>query len=135
MGAGRMTAWSVIHQGGRTLVSPARGPARWDVTVPRHLPSHTTTPRLRARLATQVRQDVWRAIARVPGFVPLVSVEAGPGGLCLTAGGCLRAPTGHRPTIAAAIAAVLDAAANRTRWLAYAGSRLHQEKKPCSIRS
>ena len=115
-----MTAWTLTHDGDATLLTPARGPVRWDVAVQRAVPSATTTPRFRRRMAAQIRQDIWRAAARVPGFVPMVQVAATHHGLNLTAGGCLRAKSGHRPTLEAAISAILDNRTTRDRWLRHA---------------
>lgn len=115
-----MTAWTLTHDGDATLLAPARGPARWDIAVARTLPATATTPRFRRRLATQIRQDIWRAAAHVRGFVPMVRVADTHDALDLTAGGCLRTKSGHRPTLEAAISAILDNRTTRTRWLSHA---------------
>ena len=91
----------------------ARGVVRFDVSAETQLPSAAP-----ARIAHQVRQDVWRALRRLRGFAPVVSVEPNATGLRIVAGGAV---TGAIPPgTGAAIAAVLEHRGNRARWLAHA---------------
>ena len=130
-----MTAWTLTHDGDATLLTPARGPARWDVAVQRSIPATTNTPRFRSRMAAQIRQDIWRAAARVRGFVPMVRVTATTDALDLTAGGCLHTKSGHRPTLEAAISAILDNRTTRDRWLRHAARTPNRRRSPCSRKS
>ncbi len=78
--------------------------------------------RFAAALARQVRQDVWRALRRVRGFVPEIEVVLFPGRVAVTAGGALRAGPAP-PTAGPAIAALLGDPARHRRWLAEAYRR------------
>ncbi len=92
----------------------ARRAARFDVSAETRLPMASP-----ARIAHQVRQDVWRALQRLRGFAPVVAVSPDAGELRVIAGGTV---DGAVPDNAAArIADVLENAANRRRWLAHAG--------------
>lgn len=100
-----------MHENGGELVLARRWPARFDLSVETRLPPLARP----ARLAHQVRQDLWRALRDLRGFSPCVAVRSGPDGITLRAGGQL---DGARPTPrdAERIAQVLDDPANRARW-------------------
>ncbi|MEZ5769545.1 MAG: hypothetical protein R3D80_19215 [Paracoccaceae bacterium] len=91
----------------------ARGARRFDVSVETWLPAAPP-----ARIAHQVRQDLWRALQKLRGFAPVVSVTPVEAGLRVVAGGTVAGAippgTGDR------IAAVLEHPGNRARWLAHA---------------
>jgi hypothetical protein len=105
--------WHILREG-RVLTLARHLPPRFDVAA------ETVLPRANARrLAHQVRQDMWRALQNLRGFSPVVRVEDGDRHMTLIAGGRVsgRAPadTNRR------IANVLEAPANRARWLRHAG--------------
>jgi hypothetical protein len=91
----------------------ARGAVRFDVSAETHLPAAPP-----ARVAHQVRQDLWRTLRRLRGFAPVVSVEPDAAGLRVIAGGAVAGVI--PPGTGARIAAVLEHRGNRARWLAHA---------------
>ena len=129
-----MTRWVIHDDGLSALLCPARGAVRWDIRVRRTIPGHAPTAQIRARLACQIRQDLWRAVRHVRGFVPLVAVSDNSGVLVLEGGGRLDTASGHRPSLSTALGRVLDDPRNTTRWTAWA-ARPRQRREPCSKRS
>lgn len=103
-----------------TLLAPVLHPWRWDVGVERSWDGGPISVYQRQRLARQVRQDLWRAVRHVRGFLPMVAVTSAGGEITVKAGGTLTTRSGHRPTMEAAIGRVLDSRMNRVRWLNYA---------------
>lgn len=105
--------WHILREGG-VLTLSRHLPPRFDVMA------ETVLPRANARrLAHQVRQDMWRALRNLRGFSPVVRVSDGPDHMTITAGGRV---TGNAPAgTGALIAAVLEAPANRARWVRHAG--------------
>lgn len=103
--------WQVIEEEGGALIMARRWPLRFDLAVSTQLPDGG-----RRWIAHQVRQDVWRALRGLRGFVPAVRVLRRAGGLCVTAGGEVagRFDRGHAE---ACITDVLEDRSNRTRWL------------------
>lgn len=91
-------------------------PARFDIVAETVLP--VADP---ARLARQIRQDIWRALQKVRGFSPVVEIATVDARLVIRAGGqlCGRPAQG----LAAQISAVLEDPKNRARWLRFAGRR------------
>ena len=100
------------------------------VTVARHLPPRFDVA-VAARIGTarrvsltavaqQVRQDAWRALARVPGYSPVVRVTREDGALLVEAGGRLADPR-RAGGAEDRLGAVLADADNRARWLSHAG--------------
>ena len=92
------------------------------VTVSRQLPARfdvfasTTLPHGHAvRLATQIRQDLWRALQNVRGFSPVVQITGTNDGLAIKAGG--RVEGSVSPKLAITISDVLEHPKNRARWL------------------
>ncbi|MEM8978556.1 MAG: hypothetical protein AAGD04_03675 [Pseudomonadota bacterium] len=73
------------------------------------------------RLATQIRQDMWRLLQNLRGFAPAVEVVSEGGSLRVRAGGAVM---GAVPgTAQMALEGLLNAAPNRARWCAYARLR------------
>ncbi|MEM7238112.1 MAG: hypothetical protein AAF501_09860, partial [Pseudomonadota bacterium] len=73
----------------------------------------------RRRIAHQVRQDLWRSLRRIRGFVPVVRVGESNGGIAIRAGGRLLA---GRPTVRdiERVAEVIENQTNQRRWMAFA---------------
>ncbi|MCH2163120.1 MAG: hypothetical protein MK098_00480 [Marinovum sp.] len=98
-------------------------------TMARHWPprfdlkAEATFPALRpVRLARQIRQDMWRLLRDVRGFSPVVQVVAeADETLRVTAGGRIDGVVPSQKN--AAIAALLNDAAQRKRWIDWAGQR------------
>jgi hypothetical protein len=76
----------------------------------------------RARVAVQVRQDLWRALRHQKGFQPAVRVVREAGGLTLCAGGAVAAPHDRR-ALEERIAALLAEPRHRARWVSCARGR------------
>jgi hypothetical protein len=118
-GKGR-DGWHLLREG-PVLTLTRRVPVRFDLSACTVLP---TTGRVlgRARLAHQIRQDVWRRLQRLRGFVPAVRLEQGADGMHVTAGGALDAAA-PLPWAQAALAEVLADPASRRRWMRHAEVR------------
>lgn len=118
-GKGR-DGWHLLREGS-VLTLTRRVPARFDLSACTVLP---TAGRVlgRARLAHQIRQDVWRRLQRLRGFVPAVRLEQGPDGMHVTAGGALDAAVPLH-WAQAALADVLADPASRQRWMWHAEVR------------
>lgn len=107
-----------MHWEGETLTVARRLPARFDVSAETILPIGN-----RARLAHQIRQDMWRRLQKLRGFAPVVQVTKQPcGAVHVKAGGAL---DGH-PAPAqcnAEIATLLEAPELRARWVRFASQK------------
>ncbi len=106
--------WHMIE--GETLTLCRRLPPRFDVVA------ETAFPKVsRRRLATQVRQDVWRALQSVRGFSPVVEVSSAGEGLRLRAGGRIDGGRVARGALEARLASLLAEPERRARWARHAG--------------
>ncbi|MEM0990903.1 MAG: hypothetical protein AAGK00_18705 [Pseudomonadota bacterium] len=128
-----MTAWSLTHDAGRTHLAARGIPDRWDISVTATWPADILSPQARARLAHQIRQDIWRAAQRVRGFVPRVRVEQTDGHLHICAGGTITTGTPCPAGLTDALAAILQNDKNRRRWMTHA-TRAKGGRR-CSTRS
>jgi hypothetical protein len=111
--------WRIEESDGACLL--AAGPARrFDIAAEAAWPaSGDPGPAFRRALARQVRQDVWRALRRLPGFRPVVEVRTCGGTVRLRAGG--EVAGGRVPGNAATLVReVIECGPNRTRWIAEA---------------
>lgn len=102
--------WHITGEG-ETLTVARRMPLRFDLCVATRLPDGG-----RLRVATQIRQDMWRALQGLRGFAPAVQVTRRDGGLDVLAGGQV---TGRvaKAQAEARIAEVLENPGNRARWI------------------
>lgn len=103
--------WHILRDGPR-LTLARHLPPRFDVAADTRLPLAG-----RRRIASQIRQDLWRALRRQRGFSPVVEVTTEPGGLAVRAGGRIDAACYDRARIATRIAALLEDRTNRARWV------------------
>ncbi|MBB5515039.1 hypothetical protein FHS89_001049 [Rubricella aquisinus] len=109
-----------IERDTRTLTLSRAGRAGFDVSASTRLPFG---PVSRARLAHQIRQDMWRSLRHITGFSPVVRIERDGPMLTLTAGGEIsRKPFPHAQ-IEARIASLLTDPAHLRRWRACARVR------------
>lgn len=104
--------WHILREEG-ALTLARHLPVRFDFAVTATLGDGDP-----AKLAHQIRQDLWRALQRVRGFSPVIRLEPLPGGWSVTAGG--RTPRPLADTERARAKAVLDSARNRARWARFA---------------
>lgn len=98
---------------GEGYVLARHWPPRFDVSASAELPDQRP-----ARLAQQVRQDLWRALKSLRGFSPVVEIHFTKHGLTVTAGGRVEGRVPHG--IESRIQAVLDDPARRARWQSWA---------------
>ncbi|WP_353474045.1 hypothetical protein PVT71_19150 [Salipiger sp. H15] len=110
----RVKGWHMQREGGAVTLA-RRNPARFDLKVETQLPP-VGRP---ARLAHQVRQDMWRALRDLRGFAPVVRVTPIAGGITVEAGGEVAGAL-PRKAVEARIAEVLEDRANRARWMTWA---------------
>lgn len=104
----RRNGWYVSDSDGEYILS-RRFPARLDVFEAANFPFVN-----KARLANQVRQDLWRAMKHLRGFSPVIHIATTPSGLRLKAGG----QCGILPTqTSAKIAELLEDPVRRARWI------------------
>ena len=107
--------WHTIREEACTTVA-RRLPVRFDVSVSAQFPTVSKT-----RLAQQIRQDMWRSLQNVRGFLPIVRVEEDTQGLKVTAGGQMPRPIAAN--IELKIENLLNDAPRRARWIACASKR------------
>lgn len=105
--------WHIVTEGD-TLTLSRRLPARFDVAAQTRLPDAG-----RAKVAQQVRQDMWRALQDLRGFAPVVQVRREGNELVVVAGGEV-AGVVARAHLEGLIQEVLDAPAKRARWVRHA---------------
>ena len=85
-------------------------PPRFDFAVRTVLPGGRS-----ARLAHQIRQDLWRALRAVRGFSPVVRLDRSDHGWDVMAGGRSAGPV--PATVMVQAEAVLNDPRNRARWV------------------
>lgn len=116
----RRGAWHLRRQGD-VLVLSRRVPARFDLSASILLGMGGRRIS-RARMAHQVRQDMWRCLQGLRGFWPVVRIEHREDALQVTAGGGLDSalPQSARLRAEAALVAVLEDPVHQARWLRHA---------------
>lgn len=109
----RRNKWHIHEEEGRYVLA-RQWPPRFDVVATSGFP-----PVRPARLARQIRQDLWRKYQHLRGFSPVVEVAVTENGVIVRAGGRLfgRTPPGTE----AGILDLLDSPAHRARWIVCAG--------------
>jgi hypothetical protein len=112
-------AWH-IERDVRVLTLFRAGRGGFDVAATTRLPAG---PIGRARLAHQIRQDMWRNLRHITGFSPVVRIERDGPMLTLTAGGEISRKPFPRAQIEARITALLNDPAHLRRWLTCARGR------------
>jgi hypothetical protein len=123
-GEGRRNGWCLMREGD-VLTLSRRIPVRFDIRATADLPAAGRRIS-RARLAHQLRQDVWRCLRDLRGFWPAVRIERREDALRVTVGGALE---GAQTSVARAPVAqaearldeLLASPAHRARWLRHAG--------------
>lgn len=114
----RRGGWHLLRDGS-VLVLSRRLPARFDLSASTVL--HVAGKAVgRARLAHQLRQDVWRCLRDLRGFWPVVRVERREDALHLTVGGALEGGAVPVTQAEEQLADLLADPAHRERWLRYA---------------
>lgn len=107
--------WTACREG-QTYTLARRWPARFDLSAQARFPMVG-----RARLAQQIRQDLWRSLKHLRGFSPVVQISVTGPDLEVTAGGQMdcSAPAGTEERISD----LLHDPVRRARWLTWAGGR------------
>ena len=116
--------WFEIYDG-PCFTLARRLPARFDISREISVPLMSAP-----RLARQIRQDIWRKLQSIRGFLPVVEITDRGAHLHVRAGGELTCPapferSGER------IFDVLSNRDNQRRWAAFAaarGSHCHKQK-------
>ena len=105
-----------IHkQFGDTFVLGKRFPVQFDLLA------ETIFPLCRSqKLALQIRQDMWRLLQNVRGFLPAVEVTGRETGMYVRAGGQLTCSV-HVRSAQVKLQNMLENPAYRQRWINYAG--------------
>ena len=88
---------------------------RWDIAVQAVLP-----PVRKARLAHQIRQDMWRKLQTLRGFCPAVRVEEDGAHLRITAGGDIASRSFPKTRAEEQIKDLFEDSARVARWLRHA---------------
>lgn len=109
--------WHIQKEQGQVTLS-RQLPARFDVSAVTVLPNAHPV-----RLASQIRQDLWRTLQNVRGFSPVIQITKVDMGLEVKAGG--RILSAVSPKLAERITQVLEDPDNRTRWVRCAA---HKER-------
>lgn len=109
--------WHILRVGD-TLTLARHMPVRFDVVAQTTLPACHPL-----RLAHQIRQDIWRALQSLRGFSPVIEVRVQEEAAHIRAGGRVfgAEPNAVPPVTVSRLREVLDAPANRARWVRYAG--------------
>jgi hypothetical protein len=116
--------WFEIYDG-PCFTLARRLPARFDISREISMPLMSAP-----RLARQIRQDIWRKLQSIRGFLPVVEITDSGAHLHIRAGGELTCPapferSGER------IFDVLSNRDNQRRWAAFAAARgphCHKQK-------
>jgi hypothetical protein len=118
----RQGAWHLLRDG-EVLTLSRHLPARFDVSASLVLQGQGRGIG-RARLAHQVRQDVWRRLRDLRGFRPVVRIARAGDSLHLTAGGALQdgvPAAALRLQIEDMLRDLLSDPTHQSRWLRHAG--------------
>lgn len=104
----RRGGWHILREDG-ALTLTRRLPPRFDIAAEARLPAADPLG-----LAWQIRQDLWRALRRLRGFSPVVTIAIeGPVAAIRAGGRVIAAP----PDAADRVQALLDNPGLRRRWL------------------
>jgi hypothetical protein len=106
--------WHMLRADDGVLTLSRRLPARFDFAATTVISGGANLRK--GRIATQVRQDMWRVLQSLRGFAPVVQVKVLGDDLEITAGGAVdgRFP---KPRSVALVSAVLDCPDRRARWM------------------
>lgn len=106
--------WHIVKDGQGGLTLSRRLPARFDFAVEATLPACDPV-----RLAHQIRQDVWRKLQGLRGFLPVVEIVASGNKLCVRAGGSVQGsvPAAHAEGL---VSEILHDPKRRARWVMHA---------------
>ncbi|SEK59353.1 hypothetical protein [Pacificibacter marinus] len=113
MGKSKHQHWHMLREAdGLTLTR--RLPARFDFAAKTVISGGAALRK--GRVATQVRQDMWRALQSLRGFAPVVQLRVVGDDLEITAGGSV---SGQFPKLRsiALVSDVLECPERRARWM------------------
>jgi hypothetical protein len=109
--------WHILQDEGRYTLS-RRLPVRFDIEAITDFP-----PLDPARLARQIRQDVWRQLKNLRGFSPVVEIMINKSGVTVRAGGQLVKGASVPSGLNEELADLLSDPARRARWSNWAAPR------------
>ncbi|RPE72050.1 hypothetical protein EDD53_1189 [Pacificibacter maritimus] len=105
--------WHMLRDAGQVTLS-RRLPVRFDFAAKTTIKKGATLRK--GRIASNVRQDMWRALQHLRGFAPVVQVQVVGEDLEITAGGAVDGQFPQQQT-ESLVADVLDCADRRARWV------------------
>jgi hypothetical protein len=110
--SGTNQQWHMLREEGRLTLS-RRLPARFDFAAKTVILGGANLRK--GRVASNVRQDMWRALQSLRGFAPVIQVQVVGDDLEITAGGAV---AGRFPKLQseARVADVLECPERRARW-------------------
>ena len=111
--------WHIIRETDALTVA-RRLPVRFDICAEALLPMGGLL-----RMATQIRQDMWRALQNLRGFSPAVRVVRVADGLHVQAGGQVDSACFPQAQAENVISRVLSDSRNHVRWYNYANRGQH----------
>lgn len=114
-----------VQRAGDVLLLARRWPARFDLAVDVVF-AGVGQGGSRARLAHQLRQDMWRCLQDLRGFWPVVRIARCGADLRVTIGGALQEGQGQQAQQRrgeATLEALLANPRHRARWLRHAGMK------------
>lgn len=103
--------WHISRSPERLVLSRS-GFEHFDVSAQTRLPLCA-----RARLAHQIRQDIWRSLQNLRGFSPVIEVRNEGQTLRVTAGGQIRVSPFPKAQIESKLASLLADRQTRMRWI------------------
>jgi hypothetical protein len=105
--------WHMLREADEVTLT-RRLPARFDFAAKTVISGGATLRK--GRIATQVRQDMWRALQSLRGFAPVVQVRVVGGDLEITAGGAVSGQFPKSKSIAQ-VSDMLECPDRRARWM------------------
>ncbi|MEY8880977.1 hypothetical protein [Donghicola sp. XS_ASV15] len=109
------TRWHIVKDGQGGITLSRQLPARFDFAVAATVPACHPV-----RLAHQVRQDMWRALQGLRGFLPVVEIVKDGNQMYIRAGGAVQ---GSLPLayVQGLVSQILHDPKRRARWIMHAG--------------
>lgn len=107
--------WHIVKDGQGGVTVSRKLPARFDFAVEATVPACNAV-----LLAQQVRQDMWRALQGLRGFLPVVEIVKDGNQCRIRAGGSVNGPL-PLVHVQGLLLQILHDPARRARWIMHAG--------------